>query len=246
VLGGMMILASALLLPQVAAKDTVFPRWIIVVMLGAAVMALYLTYSRSALLGLVAAGGLLALLKYRRLIPVALVTGALLLFLPATQEYVARLLEGFAGQDLATQMRFGEYKDALILIERYPIFGVGFTGTPDLDIYLGVSMLYLTIPQNMGLVGLAIFLAVFAGFFLWMLRTWRHCRHPGVEAILLGYTGAVLGALVSGVFDHYWFNMAYPHMTVLLWLYVGMGASAAGIAALGVKDSGAVAERGEP
>jgi len=246
VLGGMMILASALLLPQVAAKETVFPRWIIVVMLGAVVVALYLTYSRSALLGLVAAGGLLAVLKYRRLIPLALAGGLLLLFLPATQEYVARLLEGFTGQDLATQMRFGEYKDALVLIERYPIFGVGFTGTPDLDIYLGVSMLYLTIPQNMGLVGLAIFLAVFAGFFLWMLRTWRHCRHPGVEAILLGYTGAVLGALVSGVFDHYWFNMAYPHMTVLLWLYVGMGASAAGIAALGVKDSGAVAERGEP
>jgi hypothetical protein len=64
-------------------------------------------------------------------------------FCRLTQEYVARLLEGFAGQDLATQMRFGEYKDALILIERYPIFGVGFTGTPDLDIYLGVSMLYL-------------------------------------------------------------------------------------------------------
>ena len=61
-----------------------------------------------------------------------------------------RLLEGFSGQDLATQMRFGEYKDALILIERYPLFGVGFTGTPDMDIYLGVSMLYLIIAENMG------------------------------------------------------------------------------------------------
>ncbi|MCB9162257.1 MAG: hypothetical protein H6644_20845 [Caldilineaceae bacterium] len=43
---------------------------------------------------------------------------------------MARLLAGFAGEDLATQMRFGEYKDALILIGRYPLFGVGFTGTP--------------------------------------------------------------------------------------------------------------------
>ncbi len=40
--------------------------------------------------------------------------------------------------------------------------------------------------------------------------------------MLLGYGGAVLGVLVSGVFDHYWFNMTYPHMTVLLWLYIGM------------------------
>jgi polysaccharide biosynthesis protein PslJ len=36
-------------------------------------------------------------------------------------------------------------------------------------------------------------------------------------------TGAVAGALVSGIFDHYWFNMTYPHMTVLLWLYIGLG-----------------------
>ncbi len=57
-------------------------------------------------------------------------------------------------------MRFGEYKDALILIERYPLFGVGFTGTPDLDIYLGVSMLYLIIAENMGIIGLALFAAV--------------------------------------------------------------------------------------
>jgi hypothetical protein len=40
--------------------------------------------------------------------------------------------------------------------------------------------------------------------------------------MLLGYTGAILGALVSGIFDHYWFNMTYPHMTVLFWLYAGM------------------------
>jgi polysaccharide biosynthesis protein PslJ len=32
----------------------------------------------------------------------------------------------------------------------------------------------------------------------------------------------VLGALISGVFDHYWFNLTYPHMTVLFWLYVGL------------------------
>ena len=119
-------------------------------------------------------------------------------------------------------MRFGEYKDALILIERYPLFGVGFTGTPDMDIYLGVSMFYLIIAENMGLIGLAIFLAVMAGFFVMALRAWRRGLSPTLEPILLGFTGALLGALVSGIFDHYWFNMTYPHMTVLFWLYVGM------------------------
>ncbi len=223
VLGGMMILVAGLLAPQLFARERLWPRWLTTLMLGTATLALYLTYSRSALLGLATSVGLLALLKYRKLIPLGILGLLLLLILPQTQEYVARFYEGLMGQDLATQMRFGEYKDALILINRYPLFGVGFTGVPDIDIYLGVSMLYLTIAQNMGVIGLFIFLAIMAGFFLMLFRSWRHGYPPGLEAILLGLVGAVAGALVSGIFDHYWFNMTYPHMTVLLWLHVGLG-----------------------
>ena len=223
VLGGMMILVAGLLAPQLFARERLWPRWLTAIMLLTATLALYLTYSRSALLGLVTSVGVLALLKYRKLIPLGLVGLLLLLFLPQTQEYMARFYEGIMGQDLATQMRFGEYKDALILINRYPLFGVGFTGVPDIDIYLGVSMLYLTIAQNMGVIGLLIFLAIMVGFFTMLLRSWRQGYDAGLEAILLGLTGAVAGALVSGIFDHYWFNMTYPHMTVLLWLYVGLG-----------------------
>lgn len=222
VLGGMMILVAALLAPQLVSGRPLFPRWLTAVLLATALVALYLTYSRSALLGLVSAVALLAVLKYRRLIPMAIIAGLLLLLLPITQAYVARLLEGFAGQDLATQMRFGEYKDALILIERYPLFGVGFTGTPDLDIYLGVSMLYLIIAENMGIIGLAMFAAVMIGFFGMVLQAWRRQLSPRLEALLLGYAGAILGALISGIFDHYWFNLTYPHMTVLFWLFIGM------------------------
>lgn len=222
VLGGMMILVGGLLVPQLFAQERLFPRPLTAIMLMTAVLALYLTYSRSALLGLAASVGLLAVLKYRRLIPLGIAGALLLLVLPQTQDYVARLLEGLAGQDQATQMRFGEYKDALILIRRYPLLGVGFTGVPDIDIYLGVSMLYLIIAEHMGAVGLLIFLSVMGGFFVMVLRSWRQGYEPGLEAILLGYSGAVLGALVSGVFDHYWFNMTYPHMTVLFWLYLGM------------------------
>ena len=223
VLGGMMILVTALLAPQLVAKRTLFPRWLTVVMLVTAGIALYLTYSRSALLGLAAAVAHVGGAEVSPLlIPWMIVAACCILVLPVTQGYVERLLEGFSGQDLATQMRFGEYKDALILIERYPLFGVGFTGTPDMDIYLGVSMLYLIIAENMGVIGLAIFLAVMVGFFVMALRAWRGGLSPSLEPILLGFMGAILGALVSGIFDHYWFNMTYPHMTVLFWLYVGM------------------------
>ncbi len=222
VLGGMMILVAGLVAPQLFARVRLFPRWFTLLMLITAVMAIYLTYSRSALLGLAASLALLGLLKYRRLIPLGLGAALLLLLLPQTQEYIARLLAGFRGDDLATQMRFGEYKDALILVGRYPLFGVGFTGAPDIDLYLGVSMLYLIIASNMGIVGLLFFAAILASFFVFFVRTWRRGVSPVLEPILLGLVGAVIGVLVSGVFDHYWFNMTYPHMTVLLWLYIGL------------------------
>jgi hypothetical protein len=64
--------------------------------------------------------------------------------------------------------------------------------------------------------------AVMVGFFGLALGAWRAGFGPELEPILLGAVGAVRGALVSGIFDHYWFNMTYPHMTVLLWLHIGL------------------------
>jgi polysaccharide biosynthesis protein PslJ len=222
VLGGMMILTGGALAPQLFARRPLFPRWIIFGMLLTAILALYWTYSRTALFGFAAAMALPAMLKYRRLIPLTLVGALALFLLPQTQEYVARLMAGLAGEDLATQMRFGEYKDALILIQRYPLFGVGFTGVPDIDLYLGVSMLYLIMAENMGIIGVAVFLIAMVGFFWMVLAAWRQGFAPEREALLLGFGGAVLGALVSGLADHYWFNLTYPHMTVLFWLYLGL------------------------
>jgi polysaccharide biosynthesis protein PslJ len=222
VLGGMMILVGGALAPQLFARRPLFSRWIVFGMLLAALLALYWTYSRTALFGLAAALALPAMLKYRRLIPLTIVGALALFLLPQTQDYVARLMAGLAGEDLATQMRFGEYKDALILIQRYPLFGVGFTGVPDIDLYLGVSMLYLIMAENMGIIGVTVFLIAMIGFFWMVLAAWRQGFAPEREALLLGFGGAVLGALVSGLADHYWFNLTYPHMTVLFWLYLGL------------------------
>lgn len=242
VLGGMLILVSGLLAPQLFAKHRLFPRWLTILMLATAALAIYWTYSRSALLGLATSVGLLALLKYRRLIALGILAALLLLLLPQTQDYVARLLEGLRGEDLATQMRFGEYKDALILINRYPLFGVGFTGVPDIDLYLGVSMLYLIVASNMGVVGLVMFVAVMVGFFIMVGSAWRRGVDARIEPLLLGLVGAVAGALVSGIFDHYWFNMSYPHMTVLLWLHLGLGAACVLVSHARADEAGGTAD----
>jgi len=220
--GGLLIVVTALTIPHLFARRPLVPPRLAWTLVGVMGLAVFATRSRGSMLGLLAAAGFIALLRYRRLLVWMLVAVALILVLPWTQDYVANFFAGVRGQDLSTQMRFGEYKDAFLLISRHPWLGVGFTGTPDLDIYLGVSMLYLIIAENMGVIGLAIFLAVMVGFFVMALRAWHRGLSPSLEPILLGFTGAILGALVSGIFDHYWFNMTYPHMTVLFWLYVGM------------------------
>ena len=222
VLGGMMLLAAAVIGPQILSPRPLFPKWLSALAFATVVLALYWTYSRSALFGMIAALSVPALLKYRRLLPVGAVFGLAFFLLPQTQDYVVRVIEGFTGEDLATQMRLGEYKDAFILIDRYPLFGVGFSGVPDIDIYLGVSMFYLTVAENMGITGLVLFLLIMAAFFVVFLRAWRAGVATEREALLLGFCGAILGALVSGIGDHYWFNLTYPHMTVVFWLFIGL------------------------
>ena len=87
-----------------------------------------LSFSRGSFVGVVVALGALGVARYRRLLWIILLVGLVVALLPVAQTYEAHLLEGLQGQDLATQMRFGEYKDAFILIGRHPWLGVGFAG----------------------------------------------------------------------------------------------------------------------
>ncbi|MCB8988935.1 MAG: O-antigen ligase family protein [Ardenticatenaceae bacterium] len=227
VLGGLLLMIGALAGPQLVAKRPLFSRWFTIILFGLIAGALVLTFSRSAMLGLAAGLVYVAVLRYRRLLPYMLVAGLLFLLLPVTQGYVARFIEGIQGQDLATQMRFGEYKDALILIQRYPIFGVGFAGTPDIDIYLGVANVYFTIAEVMGLVGLLAFFAVMGTVFIYAFIN-RHIfkRYERLDAVWLGLHAALVGGLVAGVFDHYLFNLEFHHAVTAFWLFVGMATAA--------------------
>jgi O-antigen ligase len=226
VLGGMLIFVATLTATQTVAERPILPRPWLVAMLATMVLCLILTFSRGSFAGLLVALSLLGLLKYRRVLWIGMIVASLLLVLPVGRDYVLHFAEGVQGQDLATQMRFGEYRDALILISRYPWFGVGFAGTPDIDTYLGVSNVYLLIAEEMGFMGLVAFVATLATFLLKFFSL-RHVSpsDPELEPVLWGTCLAVAGAMAGGMLDHYLFNLDFPHAAALLWLFVGLGAA---------------------
>ncbi|MCS6772492.1 MAG: O-antigen ligase family protein [Thermoflexales bacterium] len=224
--GGFLLVVGAIGLPQAFARRPLLPRGVVVLCLAAIVLALGLTVSRGAMLAFAAAAALVGMLRYRSVLALLALGIGLVLVLPQTRDLVVHFVEGFQGRDLATQMRFGEYKDALRLIERYPLFGVGFISTPDVDLYIGVSSMYLLIAQQMGLVGLLAFAGVILVLFAYAARAWRSAAQDDARAaVFLGAHAAVVGVLIGGIFDHYFFSIDFHNAVMLFCLALALAAA---------------------
>src|SRR5258708_4411431 len=227
--GGYLMMVAALTRVQgLSPQPVTGQRWIAFLAFGLMCVTMLFTISRGAMVGLAAVALVVAIIRYRWLLVMMLVGAAFMLVLPFTQNYINHFVEGVTGEDLSTQMRLGEYKDALILIWRYPLLGVGFAGTPDRDIYLGVSMMYLKIAGATGLLGLAIFLVTMTEIFRYGVKRWQALRaSPGLFSLWLGFTGGLLAALVSGIFDHYYFNIEFHAAAMTFWVFPAPRVSAA-------------------
>jgi O-antigen ligase len=238
-LGGLLAMVGGLLAPQLLTRRTVLgSRWLAYPAFGVVLACLVLTFSRGAMAALAVALLGIALARYRRMVFIVLLAALGIFFLPVTQEYVAHFVEGLQGQDLATQMRFGEYKDAFTLISRYPWLGVGFSGAPEIDLYLGVSSAYLLLTSEMGLVGLAAFLLAMGTVLGWGFQNRKAVyaadapegAQPSHTALWLGAHAGLAAALTVGVVDHYFFNLAFQHAGTLFWIYVALCLSATRLA----------------
>lgn len=236
-LGGLLTLFGALALPQLFAQRPLFTRSITILIVGLIFVAILLTFSRGAFLALGASTAYVAIFRYRKLIPIGATAVAILFVLPFTQAYVIRLIQGlsffnFSQTDLASQMRLGEYRDAMTLIMRYPTFGVGFSGSPDIDLYLGVANVYLSIAQKMGMMGLMVFFVIMFVLFGYAFLS-RHAFHANTlsDPIWMGYHAAVVGGLAAGLFDHYLFNTDFHHTVTAFWLMLGFAVSTTHLAA---------------
>lgn len=222
VLGGMLLLTTAVATSQLFSPRPVLPRRAVAPMLATMGLCMLLTFSRGSWGGLVVAVLLIGTAIDRRLWLVFLAGAAVLLLLPQMQTFIAHSISGLQFQDKAAAMRLGEYKDAMNLISRYPWFGVGFGAAPTSDLYIGVSNVYMLIAEEMGLVGLSAFLLAMAVFVWRSFQAWKQALDPQVRAILVGGAGAIVGGLAAGILDHYFFNIDFPHAIALFWLVVGL------------------------
>ncbi len=226
VLGGLLMMASAMIAAQLFSPTPIVSRRLLWPMAVVAVTGLLLTHSRSALGGLVIGAAVVGVFRDRRLLLLMLAMAVAMPFVPQAEVLLERLASGVSFQDRGAAMRLDEYRDAINLIAMYPWFGIGFGEPPSIDLYLGVSSIYLLIGQEMGLIGLSSFLAIL-GILAWQVATGlRLRREDEIGGMLLGLAAALAAALSAGLLDHYYANILFPHMVAVFWLYVGLAAVA--------------------
>ncbi len=221
-LGGAMVFAIAFAVALWASQPR---RWWLLGVIGLFLLCLLLTRSRAALLGSGAAVFVLTMLRFRALLWLYPVGGIALVALPQTRGMLLHLISGFRAQDRAAAMRLDEYAKSFKLIQEHPWLGVGFGPPPTMDTFVGVSSIYLQVAEYGGLLTLSAFgLAV--GAALWsMWRGWRSGVPPEIEWVILGSLAGLTGALITGVFDHYYVRIA--HMATLFWLIAALGVASA-------------------
>lgn len=238
-LGGALAIAATMIAPQVFARRPVLRfRWLTFAVLGSVTLALYLTYSRTSMLALGVGLAVIAFLRYRRFIPLMIMLTGMILLLPQAQDYLERFLDAFRGGDLATQMRLGEYSDAARLISQYPVFGIGFTGSPSIDLYSSVASMYLIMANQIGLVGVGLYGIVMFATLAYGYRAWRIARQtPELDAIHLGFHAALIAALVNGIGDLYYFRIDFQAAILLFWLTVSLALASSTIALRSVNNN---------
>jgi hypothetical protein len=219
VFGGTLMLALALMVVQLTSPRPVLSRPLLLVMAIPTTTGLLLSLSRASWLGLGFGLALVGLLRYRRILVLGAAICAVMLVTATGQEFVGRFISGFSTADRATAFRFGEYTNALVLLQRYPLLGIGFGNSPDSDVTAGVSSVYLLVGEQTGLLGLLAFLSVLGATWWTGLRGFRHVQDPLLQGLHGAFLAAFSAAVFAGLLDHYFANQAFPHAVALFWLY---------------------------
>jgi O-antigen ligase len=234
ILGATLMVSATLAVGLIVRSQNRWERPWLMAALGITLAGLLLTYSRGSLVGFLVGGAVIATFRFRRLWLIVPMLGVAFTLFPdlAQSSFVTHIETGVQIQDQATEMRLGEYKDAFRLISQYPWFGVGFGTAPDVDLYLGVSSIYLQLAENVGLVGLTIWTWTIGSLVMHATRQIARPAPPpdGTSAsapteestIAVGCLGALVAILVAGLFDHHFVDLQFPHVVAMVWLVIGL------------------------
>jgi hypothetical protein len=237
VFGGTLMLALLVIIVQWASPRPVLRKSVLVLLALPTAAGVVLSLSRASWLGLTVGLLLIGAFRYRRILVLGCIGALCVLATPFGQAIVARFIGGFSSADPATAFRLGEYTNALTLLGRYPLLGIGFGASPDIDVTAGVSSVYLLVAEQTGLVGLAVYLVALGSAWLMGVRGLQRGHDARLQGIRLAFLAALSGALVTGLLDHYFANQAFPHAVALFWLYAAVLVSATRLGRLALRDA---------
>lgn len=232
-LGGFLAISAAMIAPQVFARKPILPyRWLTIGILGVIMLALILTFSRASMLAIGISIFVVGLFPgYRKYLIMLGLVLLLVLTLPQTRSYIQHFTEAFTGSDRSTQMRLGEYSDSLDLISRNPVVGVGFTGTPSIDLYTNVASMYLIMANQIGLVGVSVYAIMILGvlYYGWRARKVMD-DNSTLASIHLGYYAALVAALINATADLYFFRLDFQASIFSFWMVIALALTSSRLA----------------
>lgn len=232
-LGGFLAFASCIVVALFLEKKKNTTRSLLLFSLGLLLLAVALTLSRSAYLGLAAGFLLIALLRSWKLLLIMGAAALLLFFIsPEIQSRVKDLggsiesvfEESYTLPDASARLRFGSWEAAWELFVQKPLLGHGYnaysyaslnSGTiKDTEVHSasGSDSSLLTILATTGLLGFFPFLSIYIILFI---QAWRARK----TALGLGFLGGLATLFVHSIFVN---SLLFPLLMAPFWIIAGL------------------------
>ena len=235
----LLVLFVPLLAVLPLSEKRTLPRLALLLLPLIGLLALVMTYSRSAWIACAASIFLLVLLLRPRYAPLLVVLG-MLLFPILPKNITNRILTAFMG-DTSVASRGFIYSGALAVIAAAPLLGAGLgTAAARHAVYLagGYALfttsyahahdIYLQICMESGVPALLSFLLALLYVFQGGVRAARlPGASPRLRRLCAGFAAGLFASQLFGITDYAW---SYPRVMVLYWLFAGLMLAAARLA----------------
>lgn len=192
-------------------------------------VALMLTVSRSGLLALVTAMGIIGLLRSKLFLFLGI--AAILLVVLTQPRLVTRITEGLSVDETGA-LRIQSWYNAASVTASYPVLGVGYNTLASVNDDLGlvdefdvnnrggVENSILSIFVTTGVVGLTAFLWLYLIMLKKAYDIWKDKEvPPRWRGFSLGLLAAMLGIIMHSIFIN---SLLYPFILIYIWIWMGM------------------------